>query len=433
MLLYNLQNNQLEPLRSLESAKNNPITVYVCGITPYDTTHLGHAFTYTTADILIRYLEYLGYPVRYVQNVTDIDDDILRKAKQVGDDWIALGDRWTAHFIQDMITLNVRPPEHYPRATEVISEIIQTVQELITAGVAYEKNGSVYFQVSSWPEFGEIAGLDSETMLATANERGNNPDDPNKKDPLDFVLWQAQAPGEPSWDSPWGAGRPGWHIECSTMSTKYLGETIDIHSGGGDLLFPHHACEIAQVEPITGKKPFVQFWLHAAMVRHQGEKMSKSLGNLVMARELLQTFSPDALRLYLAMHHYQIEWSCDPGHIKWAAKLAERFYQAAVVRGGQGAPFEASPWEDHFVEEMNQNLNTPAALGVLDDLCVQTLVAAQAGQDVSAAQHTIRRLSTVFGLVLDAEKPETRVAEGWRMHLEKFKAHENQNRDRTKA
>ena len=177
--------------------------------------------------------------------------------------------------------------------------------------------------------------MDRVEMLTTANERGNNPEDPNKGDPLDFVLWQAAAPGEPTWESPWGAGRPGWHIECSTMATKFLGQTIDVHGGGSDLLFPHHACEIAQIEPLT-RAPFVRFWMHAAMVRHEGEKMSKSLGNLVMARDLLKTYSPDTLRLYLGMHHYQIEWSADRGRLGWAARLAERFAQAANCAGGNG-------------------------------------------------------------------------------------------------
>jgi L-cysteine:1D-myo-inositol 2-amino-2-deoxy-alpha-D-glucopyranoside ligase len=216
--------------------------------------------------------------VTYVQNVTDIDDDILRKGREAGEDWLALGNRWTVHFIQDMQSLNVRPPDYYPRATEVIPDIIKMVERLIREGKAYPSGGSVYYHVNTWPEFGKLSHLPRQEMLPIANERGNDPNDPKKQDPLDFVLWQAQAPGEPAWTSPWGPGRPGWHIECSAMSTRYLGNTIDVHSGGGDLIFPHHECEIAQVEPITGQKPFVRTWMHMAMVRHLGEKMSKSLG-----------------------------------------------------------------------------------------------------------------------------------------------------------
>ena len=251
MELYNTRTQRIEPF----TPSGEVVTVYVCGITPYATTHLGHAFTYTTADILVRHLEYLGHQVNYVQNVTDIDDDVLRKAKEIGENWWELGNRWTRHFIEDMQSLNVRPPDHFPRATDFVPQIIKMVQGLLAAGIAYESGGNVYFHVADWPEFGKLSHIPHEEMLPVANERGNNPDDPYKRDPLDFVLWQAQAEGEPAWESPWGNGRPGWHIECSTMSTHFLGETIDIHSGGHDLLFPHHECETAQVEATTGQRP----------------------------------------------------------------------------------------------------------------------------------------------------------------------------------
>jgi len=419
MQLYNPLTQSLEPLRP-DGKAGDVITIYVCGITPYDTTHLGHAFTYTTADVLIRYLEYRGYTVNYVQNVTDIDDDILRRAKKEGGDWVEVGNRWTRHFIEDMINLNVLPPDYYPRATEVIPEIIQTVQALIDKGIGYEKNGSVYYHVDDYPPFGALARMDKPTMLKTANERGNNPDDPNKRDPLDFVLWQAHAPGEPSWDSPWGPGRPGWHIECSIMSSKFLGvDTIDIHSGGGDLIFPHHTCEIAQIEPLTGK-PFVNFWMHTAMVRHEGEKMSKSLGNLVWARELLKTHTSDALRLYLATHHFQVEWSFDAGLLNWASRVAHRF-KDAVTCPCTGLEFlDPAPWVDAFHAAMDDNLDSPSAIGVLDDLAVQILLNAQNNKNVTEAQASLRTMSRVFGLTLDVNKPETRVREGWQVHLQKF-------------
>ncbi len=419
MQLYNPFTQSLEPLRP-EAKPGDVFTVYVCGITPYDTTHLGHAFTYATADVLIRYLEYRGFTVKYVQNVTDIDDDILKRAKKEGGSWLEVGNRWTRHFIEDMISLNVRPPDHYPRATEVIPEIVATVQALIDTGVAYEKNGSVYYHVDDYPSFGKLARMDKPTMLKTANERGNNPDDPNKRDPLDFVLWQAHVPGEPSWESPWGLGRPGWHIECSCMSRKFLGvDTIDVHSGGGDLLFPHHTCEIAQIEPLTGK-PFVNFWMHAAMVRHDGEKMSKSLGNLVWARELLKSHSADALRLYLATHHYQVEWSFNAGLLNWAGRVARRIQDAANCTCTGLELLDPSPWETAFRAAMDDNLDSPSAIGVLDDLAVQILLNAQNQKNVSAAQQTLRGLSRVFGLTLDAREPETRVKIGWQAHLQKF-------------
>ena len=418
--LFNPISRQLEPLLDDQADKARPVTIYVCGITPYDTTHLGHAFTYTTADVLIRYLEYTGREVLYVQNVTDIDDDILRKAKELKGSWREIGDRWTTHFIEDMIALNVRAPEHYPRATEVIPEIVDTVSALIDRGVAYEKNGSVYYHVDSFAAFGALSCMDRETMLATANERGNRPDDPNKRDPLDFVLWQAAAPGEPTWESPWGPGRPGWHIECSTMSTKFLGETIDVHSGGGDLLFPHHCCEIAQIEPITGKT-FVRFWIHAAMVRHEGEKMSKSLGNLVWARELLKTYSANAIRLYLASHHYEIEWSHDAGLLDWAALVAERISRAASCESGKAKAFDASEGVEKFKLAMESNLNTPKAIGILDDLSVEILLAAAGGADVRAAQVDLKAMGRVFGMMLDRGEDKDGVTALWKEHLKKFK------------
>ncbi len=416
MKLYNALSQQVEPFEPL----GDTVTVYVCGITPYDTTHLGHAFTYVSFDILIRTLEFQGYPVRYVQNVTDIDDDILRKAKEVGDAWDAVGNRWTAHFIKDMISLNVRPPDVFPRATEVIDGIISTVQELLAAGVAYESHGNVYFHINSWPQYGKLCRMDRAEMLTIANERGNHPDDPHKKDPMDFVLWQAQAPGEPAWDSPWGPGRPGWHIECSTMSSQFLGQTIDIHGGGADLIFPHHESEIAQAEPLLAGKSFTRFWLHTAMVHHEGEKMSKSLGNLVMARDLLQTWSPDALRLYLGSHHYRQVWSHDEDELAQAGQLANKLLSAVIAAGGQDDMLDPTPAFTAFNEALTNDLDTPTATTMLAQLANDILAARDAGRDVQSAQQALRQMGYVFGLRLDAAGPETRVIDGWNEHLRRF-------------
>ena len=367
MNVYSTLSGTVEPF----SPVDRRVTVYVCGITPYDTTHLGHAFTYTVADVLVRYLEAQGLDVGYVQNVTDIDDDILKKAAEVGEDWRALGNRWTAHFIRDMQALNVRPPDHYPRATDVIPEIVAAVQALIDRGLAYESAGGVYYAVDKWPAFGRLSHLPRSEMLAVANERGNRPDDPRKRNPLDFVLWQPHAPGEPSWDSPWGPGRPGWHIECSVMSTRFLGPTLDFHSGGGDLVFPHHECEIAQSEPVTGRGPFVRIWLHAALVEHEGEKMSKSLGNLVMVRDLLKQWSADAIRLYLAAHHYRRRWSHDERELGLADRLARRLLAAATAAGGSGDAHDGGDAEASFTAAMDDDLDTGQALGVLSDLATR--------------------------------------------------------------
>jgi len=414
--IYNSLSRKIEVFHQ----NDNNVTVYACGITPYDTTHLGHAFTYISIDILIRYLETQGLKVLYAQNVTDIDDDILRKAKEVGEEWLDLGNRWTAHFINDMKALNVRPPDYYPRATEYIDKIIETVATLLSKGVAYESGGNVYFRIDSWPDFGSLSGLTYEEMLPIANQRGNFPDDPHKQDPLDFVLWQTQTPGEPAWDSPWGPGRPGWHIECSTMSTHLLGDTIDFHGGGGDLQFPHHECEIAQVEPITGKKPFVRYWFHVAMVYHQGQKMSKSIGNLVMMDDLLKDWTPDALRFYLGCHNYRQSWSYDLQELNMAAEKSALCLSAVLATGGGGEHFDGQTYWIDFTTAMDNDLDTPIAFKVMSSLADQILAASERGLKIVKAQKKLRAMANIFGMNLDRYAPEERVINGWNKHLENF-------------
>jgi L-cysteine:1D-myo-inositol 2-amino-2-deoxy-alpha-D-glucopyranoside ligase len=413
--LYNEQSRSLEPFKPL----GDTATIYVCGITPYDTTHLGHAFNYLSFDVLMRYWEYLGYPVRYVQNVTDIDDDIIRKGKQVGEDWLALGNRWTRHFIEDMRALNVRPPDVYPRATDVIAEIQGNVQTLIDKGYAYAANGNVYYHVATNPQFGQVSGLEQDQWLPIANERGNVPDDPHKKDPLDFVLWQAQKEGEPAWASPWGMGRPGWHIECSTMSILHLGQVIDVHGGGGDLSFPHHECETAQSIGITGRPVFARFWMHAAMVRYQGEKMSKSLGNLIWARDLLQSHTADAVRILVNSHPYNETWEYDASELGPADEFASLLLSAVKVVGGGGPALPATEAVHAFEAAMDDNLNTRQALAALGGLADRIFAGTLAGSSVSEAQDTLRRLATVFGLRLDG-LIESRVIQGWNTHYQRF-------------
>lgn len=415
MRLYNSLTQQVQPVQF----DHDPLTIYVCGITPYDTTHLGHAFTYALADVLIRFLESRGHTVHYVQNVTDIDDDILRKAKQVGEDWRELGNRWTAYFIRDMQTLNVRPPEEFPRATETVPGIIKAVEALIAEGQAYVADGSVYYDVDAFSDFGKLSHIPRSEMLAVANERGNRPDDPGKQDPLDFVLWQAHAPGEPSWDSPWGPGRPGWHIECSTMAAQYLGDTIDFHGGGSDLIFPHHECEIAQIEPVSGIKPYVRCWFHTAMVEHEGEKMSKSLGNLVMARDLLQEVSPDALRHYMADHHYREPWAYDAADLKRSAARVEALREAVTASSSAtGQSLNIQMLTDEFNAAMEDDLNTPRALQLLDQMA--EAIRHAHGHQIAAAQDQLRKLAGIFGLALDRTEADPRVVDGWNRHLSNF-------------
>jgi L-cysteine:1D-myo-inositol 2-amino-2-deoxy-alpha-D-glucopyranoside ligase len=409
MKLYNTKTQTTEEF----TVRDHEVTLYVCGITPYDTTHLGHAFTYTTYDQLIRYFELKGIHVLYAQNVTDIDDDILKRAKKTGEDWRELGNRWTNHYIDDMMALNVRPPDYFPRATDVIPEIIHSVEDLIRVGVAYVKNGSVYYEVSRYPEFGQLSHLLQSEMLPVANEHGNHPEDPNKRDPLDFVLWQAQAPGEPAWESSWGPGRPGWHIECSTMVTKYLGKTVDIHGGGLDLCFPHHECEIAQVTPFLDHDPYVRYWVHTAMVSYQGEKMSKSLGNLVMVDDLMDSFSSDALRLYLGSHHYREAWSYNEKDLKKFQELADSLSQAVQVESGKEDPFNPSAYVSEFSESMENDLGTPGAVHALQGLTHAILEAAKGQRDVKEAQGMLRKYSLVLGLTFGSDTPEERVVKGW--------------------
>lgn len=413
--LHNERTGQLEAFRPLGEA----VTIYVCGITPYDTTHLGHAFTYLSFDVLIRYWEYLGYPVRYVQNVTDIDDDVLRKARETGDDWQELGNRWTRHFIEDMIALNVRPPDVYPRATDVIPQMHRAIQILLDKGLAYEAQGSVYFHVAADPRFGEVSRLPEAEWLPTANERGNWPDDANKRDPLDFVLWQAQKPGEPAWDSPWGKGRPGWHIECSTMVQEYLGDVIDVHGGGRDLEFPHHECETAQACGVTGCDFFAALWMHTAMVCYQGEKMSKSLGNLIWARDLLAEHSADAVRLLVHAHNYDETWDYTDAELEPADRLAARLLEAVTVVGGSGAVLDATESVVAFEAAMDANLDTRGALEALEAFADRIIAAAALGNDVTDAQATLRRLGAVLGLRFDGNI-EPRVRVGWEKHYQRF-------------
>jgi len=368
MKLFNTLTQSLETFVPL----SDTVRIYVCGVTPYDTTHLGHAFTYVSFDTMIRYLEFQGHKVKYVQNVTDIDDDVLRKSRELGISWDELGRRETDRFLRDIDTLNVRRPDVYAKATEAIPDIIAISSALVENGYAYVNEGCVFFSVKSDPNFGVMAravGLkDYQAMLTIANERGNFPDDKRKRDPLDFVLWQAQAAGEPAWASPWGPGRPGWHIECSAMSIHHLGEQIDIHGGGADLNFPHHACEITQSEHYTHQTPFARVWAHTGMVYQDGEKMSKSLGNLTLVSNLLKDYSADAVRIVLQGHHYRYPWECFPADLKIAADTADTFQQLRALVGSTPSDetnAETTLLYNRFLSVMDNDLNTPEAIHML--------------------------------------------------------------------
>ncbi|MFN8664471.1 MAG: cysteine--tRNA ligase [Thermomicrobiales bacterium] len=397
MQLFNTQTGRVDRFTPRDGA----VGMYVCGVTPYDTTHVGHAFTFLTFDILARWLRYQGVDVTYVQNVTDIDDDILRKAKEVGVTWTELGDREIAKYLKDMEDLNWAAPDHYVRATDHIPEMLEITQALIDKGNAYVSNGNVYFSVASDPEFGKLSHIPRDLMLPIANERGNTPNDPNKRDPLDFVLWQAWQEGEPSWDSPYGPGRPGWHVECSAMASRYLGPSIDIHGGGFDLVFPHHEAEIAQSENAFGVKPFARSWVHAAMVGYNGEKMSKSLGNLVLVSNTLQNYTADALRLYLFSNHYRTPWTFEDEEMdRWASVAGDLVEAIDLPAYGIENELDVSSERERFLNAMDDDLNTPEAIEALREIASAILESPE-DDDTRAAQRSLRELGDVLGLTLN--------------------------------
>ena len=340
------------------------VGLYVCGITPYDAAHLGHAFTYHVFDVLTRRLQSDGLEVHSIRNITDVDDDMLRVARKRGVDYRALADEQVQRFDRDMATIGLLPVTSAPRATAHVPEMVAWVSRLQREGFAYERDGWVYFDTRMFPDYGRLSRLADATMLDLSRQRGGHPEDPRKRHPLDFVLWQRSAPDEPSWESPWGPGRPGWHIECSVLSTGELGIPVDIHGGGEDLIYPHHESEIAQAEA-AGVAPYVRHWVHVAMVRHDGEKMSKSVGNLVFVGELARRVPGDAVRIMLAEHHFRSSWDFNEDELRAADARRERYMRAMAGGGVLGAP-EADEYERQFLERLDDDLDTPGALRVLD-------------------------------------------------------------------
>ena len=384
--------------REFQPLDGRTVKMYVCGVTPYDTTHIGHAMTYLTFDVLNRYCQFLGWRVRYVQNVTDIDDDILKRAKRDSEEWDLLGDRHTKQLVEDLSALNCLWPQAYPRASEETEKIIEITAALVADGFAYESQGNVYFRVANDEDYGALGKYEWDEMIELSRERGADPDDPRKEGPLDFILWQGQQPGEPAWESPWGPGRPGWHVECSAMAMRYLGPKIDIHGGGSDLIYPHHECEIAQSQHASGEEPFCQFWMHIGMVRYQGEKMSKSLGNLVLARNVLRIHSADALRLYLHSNHYREAWSYrDTGPAEYEG-LASLLKEAALLDSRRGDDFDGVGFETRFRGALDDDLNTPEAVNVLRDFAADIITTAAEGRNVRPAQSGLRALASVLGV-----------------------------------
>ncbi|MBA3944366.1 MAG: cysteine--tRNA ligase [Herpetosiphonaceae bacterium] len=377
------------------------VKMYVCGITPYDTSHMGHARVGIVYDTLRRYLEWCGLQVRYVQNITDIDDPLFERARRDKVDWRVLGEQQTVRYLQSLAKVNVEQPHFYIKATSQITQMLPVITELIERGHAYVVDGAVYYSVASKPDFGTIFHQDYATMLTTANERGNDANDPHKRDPLDFVLWQHSQPDEPAWPSPWGPGRPGWHIECSTIATSYLGPQVDIHGGGTDLIFPHHACEIAQAEPITGVVPFVRAWMHVGMVYLDGEKMSKSLGNMAFVDDVLKSYSGAALRLATLKQPYHDPYEYREADIQAAEQQAMALRDALAVLSeatGEQTALDGTAYRNRFVQTLDDNFDTPGAIMILDELAAAIVETAHAGRNVQAAQHLLHELAGVLGL-----------------------------------
>ncbi len=390
--IYNSLTREKAPFTPLVPGQ---VGIYVCGMTVYDLCHLGHARVMVVFDVACRYLRHLGYRVNYVRNITDIDDKILRRAQEGGEPFTALTARFIAAMHEDSVALSCLAPTSEPRATAHIPEILAMIGTLIARGLAYAAdNGDVYYSVSAFPSYGKLSGKDPTDLRAGARvEVGES-----KHDPLDFVLWKKAKPGEPSWDSPWGPGRPGWHIECSAMSTCCLGNHFDLHGGGADLQFPHHENEIAQSEGATGE-PFVNVWMHNGFVRVNEEKMSKSLGNFFTVREILARYRPEEVRLFILTSHYRSPLNYDDEHLNNARAALTRLYMA--LRGlPDAAPVGGETFSERFTAAMDDDFNTPVALAVLFDL-VREINRVRPQDEAAAAGlgAQLRLLGEVLGIV----------------------------------
>ena len=388
----------------LAPADGKTVSMYVCGITPYSQAHVGHAMSYILFDTFRRYLEYRGFTVRHVQNFTDIDDKIIDRASRLGQNAEDLAERHIAEFYAEMDALNVQRATVYPRATQELPKIVELIGGLIAKGYAYPAEGDVYFRVRKQPDYGKLSHRTLDGMQAGARvEPGAQ-----KQDPLDFALWKAAKPDEPQWPSPWGPGRPGWHIECSAMALHHLGEQIDIHGGGQDLIFPHHENEIAQSEAFTGKKPFASIWMHNGLLQLGEEKMSKSLGNLITIKEALAAHSADAIRLFILSSSYRTPLKFSQDSIEAADRGAQRLRTAvATTSTGNGEPTDAAPFRQRFLDALDDDFNAPQAIASLFDLARELNRGAEEGKEIAGAQAQLRELAGVLGLTLQERAPQS--------------------------
>ena len=393
MRLYNTLSGQKEELTSSDGTVN----MYVCGVTPYAQSHIGHAMCYVIFDVLRRYLEFKGFQVQHVQNFTDVDDKLINGANHLGIPVEELAERYIDEYFQNMDALNITRAHIYPRATQEIPGILKIIGSLVEKGYAYPSDGDVYYRVQKAQGYGKLGHRSLEGMMAGARVEASAA----KEHPMDFALWKGSKPGEPSWDSPWGKGRPGWHIECSAMSLEHIGPTVDIHGGGQDLIFPHHENEIAQSEAYTGIVPSVKFWVHNGLLRMGEDKMSKSLGNLVTVHEALERYGPDALRLFFLSSHYRSPLSYSEEAIESQERAAERLRNAVrEVRPEGDDAVDPMPYRDRFLNAMDDDLNTPQALASLFYMARDINRGKEEGRSVKEAQETLRNLAGLLGITL---------------------------------
>lgn len=390
--LFNTLTREKEVFKSL---KPNQVSLYVCGVTVYDHCHIGHARTYTSADILLRYLRWRGYEVNYVRNITDIDDKIIKRSQENQEDFHALSARFTAAMHEDFAALGLLEPSHEPRATDFIPQMLTLIEKIIANGHGYvATNGDVYFDVRSFKDYGCLSHHDINDLESGARVEVTDV----KRDPLDFVLWKLAKPGEPSWESPWGQGRPGWHIECSAMSMNLLGENFDIHAGGRDLIFPHHENEVAQSQAATQQK-FANVWMHAGFLQIDKEKMSKSLGNFITIRDVLAKHDPEVFRFLMLGSHYRSPLIYSEDLLHQARQALGRFYTALRFLPSAQPP-AGSTYEVKFSEAMDDDLNTPVALSVLFDLSHE-INRLRDQEPEQAATHAalLKKLGSVLGIL----------------------------------
>ncbi|MSP79107.1 MAG: cysteine--tRNA ligase [Dehalococcoidia bacterium] len=397
MKLYDTRTAQKQEFAPLDGAA---VRMYVCGITPYSESHIGHAMSYIYFDVLRRYLQHLGYRVRHIQNFTDIDDKIIARAKQQGIGTVQLAQKYIADYYEVMDRLGILRADVYPLATVEIPYIIDVIEDLVEKNFAYASEGDVYYRVEHFRPYGALSHRKLDEMLAGARV------DPGEKkeSPGDFALWKASKAGEPFWPSPWGPGRPGWHIECSAMSLRYLGTQIDIHGGGQDLIFPHHENEIAQTEAFTGVAPFARFWAHNGLLTLGEQKMSKSLGNLITCRDALDRYTPEALRLFFLSSHYRSPLAYSEENVTAQNRALDRLRGALEPTQDTGAEVDAAPFRRRFTDAMDNDLNTPQALAAMFDLTSEIYRARLAGQAVAAGQAGLIEMADILGLHLRPAK-----------------------------